>query len=371
MQFFFVVMGIGLFVGLGDMLGGYDRYIYAEYFDQAADVGETATHRYLQDAAIFSHWADEKGYGWLNVAISFVTNNRYIFILIFTLIVYFLLFLSIKEYVDNNVLGLIVFMALLFFFTFTYLRQVIGFSIAWLGIKYIYERKLWKFALIMYIAHSMHNSAIILAPIYFIPIKKYDQVLVKRVLFLCLLMGVFGISSTLYQTYSDVSDTQRVNTFGNQSGFRMGYFIEAVVFAYIILKNYERIPNTRKHVTLMNLGLYFCCILLLFIRSENGGRLSWYYAIGVIATLANIATYTYEKKVWRRKWRVKRVMPYHIFLLLLCFFLYWRILRGWGEGGYQILYPYKTFLTNGHRKPDRTFDEYEYDLRYDKDKFYR
>jgi hypothetical protein len=62
---------------------------------------------------------------------------------------------------------------------------------------------------------------------------------------------------------------------------------------------------------------------------------------------------------------------FHLFLIVLSFFLYFRILRGWGEGGYQILYPYKTFLTNGHRDPDRTYDEYEYDYRYDKDKFYR
>ena len=40
--FFFIVIALGLFVGLSDMLGGYDRYIYAEYFDQAADVGSDA-----------------------------------------------------------------------------------------------------------------------------------------------------------------------------------------------------------------------------------------------------------------------------------------------------------------------------------------
>ena len=29
---------LGLFVGFSDMLGGYDRYIYAELFDSMADV---------------------------------------------------------------------------------------------------------------------------------------------------------------------------------------------------------------------------------------------------------------------------------------------------------------------------------------------
>ena len=95
--FFFIVLALGLFVGLSDMLGGYDRYIYAEYFDQVADVGKTSMHDYLNEAQVFSHWEGEKGYGWLNVAISLFTSNRYIFILIFTLIVYGLLFVSISE----------------------------------------------------------------------------------------------------------------------------------------------------------------------------------------------------------------------------------------------------------------------------------
>ena len=34
---FAVLMGLALFVGFGDMLGGYDRYIYGELFDRCAD----------------------------------------------------------------------------------------------------------------------------------------------------------------------------------------------------------------------------------------------------------------------------------------------------------------------------------------------
>ena len=36
--FFIIMMAVALFVGLSDMLGGYDRYIYSEFFDQVADV---------------------------------------------------------------------------------------------------------------------------------------------------------------------------------------------------------------------------------------------------------------------------------------------------------------------------------------------
>ena len=32
-----ICVGLALFVGMSDMLGGYDRYIYAALFDDAAD----------------------------------------------------------------------------------------------------------------------------------------------------------------------------------------------------------------------------------------------------------------------------------------------------------------------------------------------
>ena len=367
--FFFIVLALGLFVGLSDMLGGYDRYIYAEYFDQVADVGKTSMHDYLNEAQIFSHWEGEKGYGWLNVAISLFTSNRYIFILVFTLIVYGLLFVSISEYTDDNLMELMVFMGLLFFFTYTYLRQVMGFSVGWLAIRYAYRRSFWKFTLIVLLAYSMHNSAVVLFPFYFIPVKKYPKGVVITVLIVCLFLGALGVANFFYDTYSDAADDSRGESLNESTGsLRPGYLIEAVIFAVLILRNYEYVLDTKRHILLMNVGLFFCCVLLLFIRSENGGRLSWYYAIGIMATLANIAAQKHRVNATPQSISLS---GFHLFLIGLSFFLYFRILRGWGEGGYQILYPYKTFLTNGHRDPDRTYDEYEYDYRYDKDKFYR
>ena len=35
--FFFFMLVAALFIGLGDMIGGYDRYIYGEVFDSIAD----------------------------------------------------------------------------------------------------------------------------------------------------------------------------------------------------------------------------------------------------------------------------------------------------------------------------------------------
>ena len=75
---FFFLLFLALFVGLSDMLGGYDRYIYAELFDSTADTTDFGGS-YLNSAII--GYEKEFGYVLLNILLSHITANRYIFIL--------------------------------------------------------------------------------------------------------------------------------------------------------------------------------------------------------------------------------------------------------------------------------------------------
>ena len=97
-------------------------------------------------------------------------------------------------------------------------------------------------------------------------------------------------------------------------------------------------------------------MLLLFVRSENGGRIAWHFMIGIIATVTYIAKYT-EFTVIRSG------------VIILCAYLFLRIFYSWQWS--NSLYPYKTFLTDGHRTPDYIYEHYEYDKQYDRDKFYK
>jgi hypothetical protein len=344
-----------IFVGISDMLGGYDRYIYGELFDETADNirnGENFLQSY-----VFIEFPKEVGYDFLNVLIGFLTANRYIFILIVTAIIYTLTFVSFKRYMTNYPYAVMLFLALMFFFTFTYLRQVLAVSIAWLSLKYIIDRKLWKFTLIVVIAFLFHNSAIIVFPFYFLPIRKFKQQNILFIMLLCLAIGSTGVTNTLYATYGDYSGSiERSAQYTEESGFRIAYMIEATFFLYFILSGYRRIPSDDKvRLVLCNMALTFCGILLFFIKSENGGRLSWFYIIGLISTLTYILTYKW-------KFGIKALS-----LFIVSAFLFLRILFSWGI----LLYPYKTFFTNGIRSNDKVYDQYEYDENYAKDKFYR
>lgn len=352
---FLYLLFLALFVGFSDMLGGYDRYIYGEVFDTIADV--TTNQRSYLDNNVFLLFPSEPGYIILNILLSYITENRYIFIFIYTLIIYTLLFISLKRYAQNYPLTLAIFLGLWFFFTFTYLRQVLGATIAWLGIVYVIERRFWKFLLVFLIAWSIHKSAIIFFPIYFIPIKKYPARIVLLVMAIALLIGLSPIPNALFNAYGDSSIVEQQGDYSSSGSIRIAYLFEAFVFLYIILSQYKAIRKEKSEIVLLNIALIFCAILLIFARSENGGRLSWYYIIGLILTLSNIGS----------RYRKKSLLS--LGLVFLSLFLYVRIYFSWQS--FYYLYPYKTFFTNGYRKMDTVHDRYEYDEMYDINKFYR
>ena len=353
---FLFLLSLSLFVGFSDMFGGYDRYIYGEIFDNIADI--TTMKGVYSESIYYNFYSSEFGYTFLNVLISFFTENRYIFILIVTLIIYTCLFISLRKYTENYPLAVVLFMGLWFFFTFTYLRQVLAATIVWLSIQYVVERKFWKFLVVFLIGFSMHNSAIIFFPLYFIPLKKFSPKLIVGVMLFLLLLGLSPLPNSLFEVYESSSIVERHAEYNASGGLRVAYILEAFFFLYLILKNYKNIPNDKQHVVLLNMALVFCGILLLFVRSENGGRLSWYYMIGIIATITSICTY---------KTNIQNKIP--IFLIGLSLFLYIRIYTGWQV--YLNLYPYKTFFTNGVRVGDYSWENYEYNHEYDNDKFCR
>lgn len=193
---------------------------------------------------------------------------------------------------------------------------------------------------------------------YFVPIRKFQSKTIIYIMIAAFILGLTSIPNALYETYG-VIDADRINVedYAKESGFRLAYLIEAFFFLSIILLNYHRIPNRAKDVVLLNMALVFCAILLVFIRSENGGRLGWVYMIGIIITLTSICV------------NKKNIINEGVLLIFISLFLFLRIYITWQR--YMNLYPYKTFLTDGYRKGDPVRDKYEYDFKYEENKFYR
>ena len=354
--FFCFMLAIALFVGLGDMIGGYDRYIYGEVFDSIADEmrgkGKISSLFYLVNGK-------EYGYFVWQIIVSVFTPNRYIFILVTTLTIYYLFFRVMRRYMLDYPLAVIVFMGMLFYFTMTYLRAVFAIAILWQGIQYIWERKFWKYAFFVVLAASFHTSILIALVMYFIPIKRYSKKTIIIWLILCFIVGMTQLPNIILANAGNLTEknTGEVNAYELQEqGFRIEYVLEVLFFIWLIFKNYNKIDTDKRTLMFLNMTIVLCLILLFFMRFGQGGRFGWPFYIGVFY----MVPYLVRKN--------KTSLPLTSIVLVVFTLLFIRITIAWES----LNVPYKTFLTDGMPSGDGTiFDKYEYDLDYVNNKFHR
>ena len=353
--FFSISAMVALFVACSDMLGGYDRYIYSDAFTAYAE--EVQSGAGIFNEAFYSYFDHEPVFGLLMAAIGKFTVNRYVFIFVTTMLMYTLFAISIYKNVRNPFFGLMLFEALLFFFTFAYMRQALAASVCWMALPYIMKRKKILFFGLMITAALIHNSAVYFAILWFLPLRKYSPQQIRNFMIFIFIIGVIGLPAKLFLFYGDVveSASAKAHMYASSATrmIRFEYIAESLLFLYILLKNYDAVGRDKRSLLLQNSYIMFCTILLLFCRSTDGGRIAWYSIIGVMALISNMSLNS----------RYKNIAPLS---LLICIFLYFRILILWGV----LLYPYKSFFTNGHRNYDPVYEEYEYDERYNIDKFY-
>lgn len=350
--FFCFCLSLSLFVGLADMLGGYDRYIYSEVFQS---MHENVVKGILFSEEFIMYFGKEPVFGLINDLIAFFTPNRYVFILVYTIFLYMVYAVSFYRYTKNPFFALLVFEGLMFFFTFTYLRQVLAAGVVWLAIPYVAQRSLKKYLLFIVLATLIHNSAAYMLLLYFIPRRKFEEKHIVLFMLALLVIGISGITKFVFSVSGDAINNSRIAGYADTAefGFRIEYVIESVLFLFILLTNYKKIDKDEYTLTMINVYLMFCGLLLFFCKSSDGGRIAWYCLLGIIVVLERFC-------------RPKSAVPLKSFITIMCFVLFYRILAAWGI----LLYPYKTFLTPGIRQGDFIEESYEYDHAYDNDKLY-
>lgn len=350
--FYGYVLALGVFVGISDMLGGYDRYIYGEVFTSMSEAIKDGKGIFNEYFEMYSE--KEPLYGLINEFIGLFTPNRYIFILVFTLLVYAIYAYCFYKYTRCPFFSLMLFLGLMFFFTFTYLRQVLAVGFVWMSIPYVVSRDFKKFALLIFAATMCHNSAGFMFLLYFIPRRKFAKAKIIQVMTILFVIGLIGVSS-IFVVGGEITGSENISAHANAAeyGFRIEYVIESVLFLIILLLNYDLISEDEKTLAVLNVYLMFCGALLFFCRTSDGGRLAWYGILGIVIISSELC-------------KSSRQVPLRFFLTILSFVLYLRILIFWDIQ----LYPYKSFFSDGVRPNDPIYEQYEYDNKYKLDKFY-
>lgn len=344
-----ILLFLALFIGFGDMIGGYDRYIYGEMFDVTAQA--------LRKDWPWRSYGNEYGYSVFMWLIAHITANRYIFILITTFVIYFLFYKAFVKYLDKYPIACIVFMGMLYYYSMTYLRQILAVGFVLQSCRYAYERKPVPFFLWLALAFSFHNSAILFAVMYFIPNKQYSNRTILWFLFAMLLLGFTPISSFLFNSFGDATNTEvRTDAYTDTMDWGPQKAIVSAIFLIILLLNRDLEKDDTKSIFFFNMAIMYCAVELVFVRFMQGGRLGWFFMFGLIYTYSIMAD------------NVKRGSWFRTIIIAMSFIMFFRITYSWRT----MNVPYKTFLTNGYPPGGMVmYSEHEYDSQYVENKFYK
>ena len=305
-----------VFLGIRDVTIGTDLKNYIPYFEMIKQA----------DWNNFFILPFEKGYFILNKILGAIGGENF-FLFVIAFISLYGVYFSIKRYSQNYFCSIFIFITFQFYiFLFSGLRQSIAFSIIWISIKYIKERKIIKFLLLVLLASTFHKTAIIFIPVYWIANKNITVRYFS--LFLITLISIFIMKGTLvtlitrymYKEYEVSSST---------GGYTLLIILFIILLFFILIRN-QKIEKYKENNIWFNMLMIAILIQSLASTQGNIARLTMYYSYSIIFLIPNILETLEDKKQ-------KMLIEIVIYILLFVFFLV--------NTQIDTLYmPYKTFF---------------------------
>lgn len=224
---------------------------------------------------------------------SFLGLDFRVFLVVIGFFTLFFFFKTIWEEGDNPALSLATFLAAcLFYQMFNQFRQMFAIALVFYSIRFINTRKLWKFILVILVSASMHISALVFLPMYFIGQIKISKKVMLIYAAICIFV-FFGYDLVAYILS---------NTYYGQTYFGSSYDVSAkvsvvantllrVVILAVCLPFYSQMDKANHKNRVLYHMLIICVIVqFLTLRSYVFGRISTYFFIASILLIPNILT---------------------------------------------------------------------------------
>lgn len=253
---------------------GVDSERYARFFGEIAQIDSLKG---------LINYPMEIGYIFLQKFISIFSDSYTFYFFLVASITYIIIGFIIYRYSSSAFLSYLLFIALGFFdFNLSGMRQGLAVSLGLLGFHYMYNKDIKKYLIAIALAVSVHYSAIILLPMYFIYNYKFKKTTLYLSICLYIVLFLFRnylgrIFSLLYfESDAILSQYESTNTIGG-----LAIMIMLILFACGLLQNTFNTDN-RNIKGLLNLG-----IISLFLQTFSSfsylfTRLNFFYMIYLI-----------------------------------------------------------------------------------------
>lgn len=262
----------------------------------------------------------------------FSENPQFMFLIVSVITIIPIVFM-IKNYSYSFELSLYLYITTFAYFSsFNILRQWIAASIISYGFKYLLERNLKKYSMIILIASIFHATSIIMFPIYFIA-DKNPRSLINLVLLIVSLLGVLFYRKFLDVAFNVLKNTQYSNYYSEFMNVGQGVNILRIlvyivpIFWVIIKYKNINVYEDKKIDIIINLSFIGMLFMILGIRHKYIARMTALFDIYYVLLIPYILR-TGNKKS-------NKLIYYTIIVM---YFIYWYLLLIRGEGG---VFPYR------------------------------
>ena len=299
-EFILIIALIGLSIGIGWRdLAWNDTIGYKIFFERFTN--SLSNYSFSDKPYGYS----EKGFYFIGVLAKTFTDNYRIYFLFIGALSMFFLYKEIKKYSLFPLLGLCAYLARFFMArNLVQIRSGLAYLIVLWGIKYIQEKKLWHYFLLVWIASFIHFSSWIALPLYFIhnwlPINKKNILLGLGIAFI---LGAFfqgpisafvtdqAFDFILATTYVQDQYVSRAKGLANP----MIYFQTFLLLSYTFLEH--RISPQEKYYRVIRDGYFYSTLILISFCSFTAlsGRTSTMFATLEFAVIPSLI-YLFNKK---------------------------------------------------------------------------
>lgn len=312
--FYLSFLVIFLFLALRYDFGN-DYMTYYNYFSHVHDSP-------LNDLLNFR---DYRYFGFMEIGFTFLNKlfpSFYLMIVILALFSCYTYYSIINLYVAPNLKWLSVFLFLfapgLMLTQSTAIRQSIAICIFLLSVRFLINRNIWKYILLICIGGLFHRSAFILLPMYFIAnTNKWSKgvllILVGFYAFLAffgniLLVNIENIMDRFFPLYSEFYKEENV---GNQLASGLGFLVNSIIFLFVVWSHGQgEVHNT----IASKLSMMYFMLTPIGMFMNMFGRILMYFDPFIILTLPFAISLLKSRQL--RISVISVIIVYYIYLFL-------------------------------------------------------
>lgn len=246
-------------------------------------IGDTSMYTHLYEMIIENTYEDgyEKGFIFFLNFLATISQNPQFMIIVTSIITHGINIFVMANYSSYFELEVYMYIASGFFLTsMNGIRQAMASAIVFLGTTFLINRKFIPYVFLVLIASTLHTSAIIMIPVYFIVNNdlwtKHFNVIIMAGIFIIVFGGIISsilfklLASTRYGSYDTFEE-------GGANIIRVAVAFVPVLLAY--LQKYSLKKIMPKCDIFVNLSILNFFVMALSIDSWIFARMSYYFQL--------------------------------------------------------------------------------------------